>query len=104
MIVKEQRKNASEEEIRNGCPTFDEFVKYVSKPIKASYNEVTNFTASVRAPQCKTGTVINTINHWLINFFTFFYEFLIFLFSFHSIQGVQFQNCVTFVEFTMIIF
>ena len=91
MIVKEQRKNASEEEIRNGCPTFDEFVKYVSKPIKASYNEVTNFTASVRAPQCKTGTVINTINHWLINFFTFFYESLIFIFHFIQSKASNFK-------------
>ena len=35
-IVREFRKNATEAEIHKGCPTFDEFARFVSEPF--NYN------------------------------------------------------------------
>ena len=60
LIVNVSRPNATREELANGCPTFDEFVRFVST--FRNYHNNRNFFATVRK-QCLRSDP-RAIQHW----------------------------------------
>ena len=64
MMVKMTRPNATYEEIAEGCPTFDEFVRFASKPMTIAEDEIRKFNKQVRPKQCHLVRSYNFVNHW----------------------------------------
>ena len=80
-MVREFRPNASEQEIDEGCPTFDEYLQYAST-IKNKHN----YNFSLPRQWCKTdiqrGESFNTVNHWYEEKKCLFF----FIFTFNQFQ------------------
>ena len=95
VIVQETRKNASQEEIAQGCPNFDEFVRFASKVPNYSLKSYENLIRQFqRWKKCQFA--VNSANHW------YSLKSIIDL-SFPFFPGDQSPNFASHVEFSKFI-